>query len=452
MNHVNSRQIKIMVVGGGAAGFFAAIAAAERGAEVTVLEKTSRFLDKVRISGGGRCNVTHACFDPSEFASRYPRGGSALLGPFHTFSARDTVAWFEARGVQLKTEADGRMFPSTDSSQTIVNCLLEAAQKARVHFRLNCAVQSATKLADGRFELTLSAERRSPTRLDAQVAREQAGAVPGAPVQAKERVLQEAVPEAGAPEERLFCDKLLLATGGCRAVAAGQLAVSLGHTLEPPVPSLFTFQIESSWLRSLAGVSVDAEVSIPAAKLRERGALLVTHWGVSGPAVLKISAWGARALHDVNYQFPLHINWLPAANPENIVQEFQARRESAGAKLIVNVPLPPLTARLWEQLVLAAGVPRDTRWSALTRPQAQALARQLTRSEFSVTGKSLNRDEFVTCGGVKSREVNFKTMESKLCPGLFFAGELLDIDGLTGGFNFQAAWTTGFLAGRAMAA
>jgi predicted Rossmann fold flavoprotein len=415
VSRVKSRQI--IVAGGGAAGFFAAIAAAELGAEVTVLERTSRFLDKVRISGGGRCNVTHACFDPREFAARYPRGGAALLGPFHTFSARDTVAWFEARGVKLKTETDGRMFPITDLSQTIVNCLLDSAQKAGVKFRLNCAVQSVIRLADGRFGLTL----------------------------------EHAVPEAGAPGETLACDKLLLATGGCRAAAAGQLAVSLGHTLEPPVPSLFTFQIECPWLRSLAGVSADAEVSVPAVKLRERGPLLVTHWGLSGPAVLKISAWGARALHDLNYQFPLQINWLPAANADRIVQEFQARRESAGAKLIVNAPLPPLTARLWEQLVLAAGVPRDTRWSALTRPQAQALARQLTCTEFPVIGKSLNKDEFVTCGGVKLGEVNFKTMESKSCPGLYFAGELLDIDGLTGGFNFQAAWTMGFIAGRAMA-
>jgi hypothetical protein len=256
----------------------------------------------------------------------------------------------------------------------------------------------------------------------------------------------------GAPGEKIFCDKLLLATGGCRAATAGQLALALGHTLEPPVPSLFTFQIASPWLRELAGVSADAEISIPAAKLRQRGPLLVTHWGLSGPAILKLSAWGARALHDLNYQFPLLVNWLPEANAEKIVQEFQKRREAMGARLVVNVPLPPLTARLWQQLVLAAGVARDTRWSALTRPQAQALARQLARTEFFVTGKSLNKDEFVTCGGVKLAEVNFKTMESKVCPGLFFAGELLDIDGLTGGFNFQAAWTTGFLAGRALAA
>jgi len=215
---------------------------------------------------------------------------------------------------------------------------------------------------------------------------------------------------------------------------------------------LFTFQIESPWLRELAGVSSIAEVSIPAAKLRERGPVLVTHWGLSGPAILRMSAWGARELHHLNYQFSLLVNWLPELNADKILQEFQARRESAGAKLLVNVPLAPLTARLWEQLVLAAGIARDTRWAALTRAQAQALAQQLSRTEFSVTGKSLNKDEFVTCGGVKLSEVNFKTMESRICPGLFFAGELLDIDGITGGFNFQAAWTTGFIAGHAMAA
>ena len=397
------------MVGGGAAGFFAAIAAAEAGADVTILEKTARVLDKVRISGGGRCNVTHSLFEPREFVARYPRGGKALLGPFTKFSARDTVAWFAARGVKLKTEADGRMFPVTDKSETIVNCLMNAAQNANVKLQPNCAVESVTNNSAGKFELALTGG------------------------------------------EKMFCDKLLLATGGCRAAAAGQIAVSLGHQIEPPVPSLFTFQIEAPWLRTLAGVSLEqAEVSVPSAKLRERGPLLVTHWGLSGPAILKISAWGARALHDLDYKFPLLVNWLPAVNAEKIIADLQARRETVGAKLLVNVPLFPLTARLWEQLVLAAGIGRDTRWSALARAQAHALAQQILRSEFFVTGKSLNKDEFVTCGGVKLGEVNFQTMESKVCPGLFFAGELLDIDGVTGGFNFQAAWTTGFIAGNAM--
>ncbi len=414
---------KIIVVGGGAAGFFAAIAAAEQGADVTILEKTARVLDKVRISGGGRCNVTHNCFEPREFSARYPRGERALLSPFSKFSARDTVAWFEARGVKLKTESDGRMFPSTDSSQTIVNCLMDAAHQADVKIRLNCAVESVAKTAEGKFELTI-AHHLSPFPV---------GQVEGG--------------------EEISCDKLLLATGGCRAAIAGQLAVSLGHTIVAPVPSLFTFQVETPWLRSLAGVSLaTAEVSVPVAKLRERGPLLVTHWGLSGPAILKMSAWGARALHDLNYQFPLIVNWLPDSNLEKIVDEFQARRENCGAKLLVNVPLFPLTARLWEQLILAAGLARETRWAALTRSQIHALTQQLTRTEFQVMGKSLNKDEFVTCGGVKLGEVNFKTMESKPCSGLFFAGELLDIDGITGGFNFQAAWTTGFIAGKSMTA
>ena len=407
---MSSRQI--IVVGGGAAGFFAAITAAEGGADVTVLEKTPRFLDKVRISGGGRCNVTHECFEPREFASRYPRGGQALLGPFSKFSARDTVAWFAARGVKLKAESDGRMFPVTDSSHTIVDCLMSAAEKAGVKLRGNCAVAAVVKTADGKFELTV----------------------------------------AGSPAGKITCDRLLLATGGCRAPVAGQLAVALGHTLAAPVPSLFTFQIESPWLRSLAGVTVAAEVSVPAAKLRERGPLLVTHWGLSGPAILKLSAWGARELHQLDYRFLLRVNWLPASNLEKIIREFQAWRETVGAKLLVNVPLFPLTSRLWEQLVLAADIPRDARWSSLTRSQAQTLAQQITRTEFSVTGKSLNKDEFVTCGGVQLAEVNFKTLASRICPGLFFAGELLDVDGITGGFNFQAAWTTGFIAGTALAA
>ncbi|MGB7746735.1 MAG: aminoacetone oxidase family FAD-binding enzyme, partial [Verrucomicrobiia bacterium] len=263
--------------------------------------------------------------------------------------------------------------------------------------------------------------------------------------------LQHAGSETGAPGETLVCDRLLLATGGCRA-AAGQLAVSLGHTLEPPVPSLFTFRTETPWLRSLAGISVGAvEVSVPPVKLRERGPLLVTHQGLSGPAILRLSAWGARALHGLNYQFPLHVNWLPQLHAEAIAAELKSRQAAQPARLVVNVPVTPLPARLWEQLVLAAGIARDTRWAALSRAAQHRLVQQLIRTEFPVTGKSLNQDEFVTCGGVKLGEVNFKTMESKICAGLFFAGELLDIDGVTGGFNFQAAWTTGWLAGKAMA-
>jgi predicted Rossmann fold flavoprotein len=247
-------------------------------------------------------------------------------------------------------------------------------------------------------------------------------------------------------------DRLLIATGGCRSAALGQLAVSLGHSLEPPVPSLFTFHVGTAWLRQLAGISVEAaEASVPGAKLRERGALLVTHWGLSGPVILRLSAWGARELHGRNYSFPLLVNWLPHLTEESLVAEFQSRRQKQGAKLVVNSPVAPLPARLWEQLVMAASVAPDTRWSALPRPAQHNLVRQLLRTEFPVSGKSLNKDEFVTCGGVRLGEVDFKTMESRVCPSLFFAGEILDVDGITGGFNFQAAWTTGWIAGRAMA-
>ena len=403
---------RVIVVGGGAAGFFAAITCAEAAPdiEVMVLERGPRFLSKVRISGGGRCNVTHACFDARELTARFPRGEGALLGPFKTCAASDTVAWFETRGVKLKTEKDGRMFPFSDASQTIIDCLLHAATAANARLLLNRGVERAAQRADDGFELTLS------------------------------------------NGDKLACERLLLATGGCRAAAAGQIAVSLGHTLEPPVPSLFTFHIETPWLRELAGISVEAvEASVPGARLRERGALLVTHWGLSGPVILRLSAWGARALHGLNYRFPLQLNWLPHLDAEAISAELHSRRQTQPARLIGNAPTAPLPSRLWEQLVLAAGIPRDTRWANLTRAARHSLVQQLIRSEFEVAGKSLNKDEFVTCGGVRLGEVNFKTMESLICPGLYFAGELLDVDGLTGGFNFQAAWTTGWIAGKAMA-
>ena len=407
---------RIIIVGGGAAGFFAAIAAAEsardseQNVEVWIVEKSAHFLSKVRISGGGRCNVTHSCFDARELSTRYPRGARALIAPFQRFQPSDTVAWFESRGVHLKTESDGRMFPTTDSSETIIDCLLESARRAGVQLFLKRGVERVERQDDRRFAVHF------------------------------------------ANEEVAECDALLLATGGARGSAGGALAASLGHEIHSPVPSLFTFHIETPWLRELAGVSVEsAEVAAPGFGLRERGPLLATHWGLSGPAILRLSAWGARALHEVDYHFPLTVNWLPDLRAEMVVSELLQRRETQGARLVVNTPIAPLSARLWEALVLASGISRDARWSILPRDLQNNLVRQLTRSEFVVSGKSLNKDEFVTCGGVALKEVNFKTMESRVCAGLFFAGELLDVDGITGGFNFQAAWTTGWIAGNAMA-
>jgi predicted flavoprotein YhiN len=440
---------RIVIAGGGAAGFFAAITCAEAApdAEVIILEKSGQFLSKVKISGGGRCNVTHACFDARELTACYPRGGRALLAPFKRFQASDTVAWFGARGVKLKTEGDGRMFPVSDSSQTIIYCLMNAAKTAGVKLRLNAGAESVKRNEDGRFELTITNETSSPSP-----PLEERGGV-RRPMQINERTPHTGpLPAVRGEGEIITCDCLLLATGGCRVAAAGQLAMSLGHKLESPVPSLFTFHIATPWLRGLAGVSVETtEASVPGARLRERGALLATHWGLSGPVILRLSAWGARKLHELDYKFPLHINWLPQLGAEKIAAEFQSRRDSQPAKLMVNTPLAPLPSRLWEQLVLAAGISRDTRWAALSRAAQHKLVQQLIRTEFQVTGKSLNKDEFVTCGGVRLGEVDFKTMESRICPGLYFAGELLDIDGITGGFNFQAAWTTGWIAGQAMA-
>jgi predicted Rossmann fold flavoprotein len=418
---------RIAIVGGGAAGFFAALACVEAGCpdEILILEKGPQFLSKVKISGGGRCNVTHALFDEREFATRYPRGEHSLIGPFTRFQARDTVAWFAAHGVALKTEADGRMFPITDSSQTIIDCLLTAARHAGIKLYLNAAVQRIQRGTTG-FEVVMGKQLHP---LDQ----------PNTP---------SAEPESGTT---ISSDRVLLATGGCRTPEMAQLAISLGHTLEPPVPSLFTFHIQVPWLRELAGISLEAKASVADTELVETGACLITHWGLSGPAILRLSAWGARWLHEKNYRFSLHINWLPRWNAEKLAAEFQSRRTSQAARLVINSPVQSLPARLWEKLVIAAGIGADTRWSTLSRSEAHKLSQQLGRTEFPVTGKSLNKDEFVTCGGIRLGEVNFKSMESRICPGLFFAGELLDIDGITGGFNFQAAWTTGWIAGQAMA-
>jgi len=462
---VPMKKQRIIIVGGGAAGFFAAITAAEAspGAQVTLLERGAQCLSKVRISGGGRCNVTHLMFDSRELARRYPRGEQALIGAFKRFQASDTVAWFEARGVKLKVESDGRMFPVTDSSETIVNSLLNAAKSAGVSVRTNCGVDSVRKVKPAPQEIT---EKEQPGASVCRIRKHQSRVIPLSeplypplsPVCLVRNSYSAELSEQGfelvlTSGEKISCEKLLLATGGCRAAASGQLAAALGHTIESPVPSLFTFHIALPWLRELAGVSIEsAEVSVPGAGLRERGPVLLTHWGLSGPAVLRASAWGARELHKRDYNFQLHVNWLPQLTSELLLKEITSRRQGQGAKLMVNAPIAPLTARLWEELVLAAGLSRETRWASLTRAQQHQLIQQLTHTEIAVTGKSLNKDEFVTCGGVELDEVNFKTMESRVCPGLYFAGELLDIDGITGGFNFQAAWTTGWIAGNAMAA
>ena len=416
---------RVVVVGGGAAGFFAAIACAERlgeGGDVTIYEATAHPLAKVRVSGGGRCNVTHACFDPRELVKKYPRGGRELLGAFHRWQPRDTVEWFAARGVETKTEDDGRMFPVTDDSATIVVCLEQAAEKAGVQLVTSLGVRKVEGIGGTRVE--------------------------GAAVPPSDSSFWLTLTDGS----NVRCERLLLATGGNRSSAGFTIAESLGHTIEPLVPSLFTFYIDDARLVGLSGVSVEnAVTSVHGTKLRESGPLLVTHWGLSGPAVLKLSAWGARELAAANYEFALGVNFAPPHTRESLVRELTAVREKNLRKQIATWSPLALPQRLWERLVTAAGIAPATPWAQVGNPAVTRLAAQVTGAEFKVVGKSLFKEEFVTCGGVRLSEVDFRTMESRVCPGLYFAGEVLDIDGVTGGFNFQSAWTTGWLAGQAMA-
>jgi predicted Rossmann fold flavoprotein len=406
--------MKILVAGGGAAGFFAAIRARSLNpdAQILLIEKSRELLGKVSISGGGRCNVTHACPDPKRLAGYYPRGGRELLGAFHRFHAGHTVEWFTERGVELKTEEDGRMFPVTDSSRTIIDCLLREARAVGVTIETLRGLQHAAYDPDRRV---------FTARFTDQTTAE--------------------------------FDRLMIATGGNLNSGGWESAAALGHTIETPVPSLFTFHVADPRIRGLPGLSVpDATVSVPGTKLRQQGPLLITHQGFSGPATLKLSAWGARELAGRDYRFSLHIAWVPGHTEETIRREFERMRGQHGRGKIVNHKPVELPQRLWESLLGAAGIGPDTIWAMLPREGAVNLARELVRGEYQVDGKTMNKDEFVTCGGVKLSEVDFRTFGSRVVPGLFFAGEVLDIDGVTGGFNFQAAWTGGWLAGGALAA
>ncbi|QDA62630.1 NAD(P)/FAD-dependent oxidoreductase [Hymenobacter jejuensis] len=401
-------------MGGGAAGFFGAIACAEANPQLTVIliEKTGKLLSKVRVSGGGRCNVTHACFSPAQLVQHYPRGGKQLKEPFKQFGAQDTVQWFERRGVQLKTEADGRMFPTTDSSETIAQCLLEAARQAGVKIWNNTAAEELTPLPEGGFSLRLT----------------------------------------GTHAQELVVNKLLIATGGVPKSEGYNWLRALGHSVAEPVPSLFTFNVPESPLRELMGVSVPhARVVLAGSTLSYEGPLLVTHWGVSGPAVLKLSAWGSRLLHELNYTGTALVSWVPTHTEEKLRQWLHEFRAQNGRKVVQSNPLFGLPQRLWRTLTDQAGVIDETRWSELAAKVQNRLIENLLRMPLAVRGKTTFKEEFVTCGGILLAEVNMKTMASRLIPDLYFAGEVLDIDGITGGFNFQAAWTTGYLAGQAMA-
>lgn len=409
-------MIRIAIIGGGPAGFFGAVSAAgyKTSDEITIFEATQQPLGKVRISGGGRCNVTNHCYDPAELVKNYPRGGKELRGPFSRFQPRDTVAWFEKHGVRLKTESDGRIFPVTDNSETIINCLLTEAKMTGVRLCLGARVTAVSRLTDD------PASPRFRIRFQDSAAEE--------------------------------FDKVLLATGS--APRGLTFAASLGHSLIPSVPSLFTFNIEDPRIENLAGISFEyVRLSMTIAKktkLLQSGPLLITHWGFSGPAVLKLSAWGARILHENNYQAELTVNFLPGLTGQSLLQKLVEFKSHQCRKHLLNSSPLPLPKRYWSRILENLGMDNKLTWGNLGNSSLRQIAEEISSAKFRVNGKGIFKEEFVTCGGVNLKEVNFKTMESKICPGLYFAGEILDIDGITGGFNFQSAWTTGWLAGQSI--
>lgn len=402
--------MRLVVIGGGAAGFFCAVNAARLNPslEVIILEKSSKLLSKVKVSGGGRCNVTHACFSIADMVKRYPRGANFLKKAFHRFFTHDTIAWFKERGVELKTEEDGRMFPVTDSSQTIIDCLMREANRYGVEIRMMSEVGSL-KSEERQFKIELSDLRH------------------------------------------LTSDFVCVACGGYPKSSQFEWLRALGHSISEPVPSLFTFNMPGHPITQLMGVSVPgAQVKIAGAKLEAKGPLLITHWGMSGPVILRLSAWGARELAAGNYRFTAIVNWLPEYN-ENSLREYiqQLRFDIASQKMGHRNPFN-LPQRLWAFLLQQSGIDEEKRWADLPAKEQNKLITHCCAHPFAVQGKTTFKEEFVTAGGIELAGVDANTMQSKLVPGLFFAGEILDVDGITGGFNFQHAWTSGYVAASSM--
>ncbi|QNJ97152.1 BaiN/RdsA family NAD(P)/FAD-dependent oxidoreductase [Constantimarinum furrinae] len=401
----------ILIIGGGAAGFFTAINTAELNPNVSIaiLERGKEVLTKVRVSGGGRCNVTHAQFIPKELSQNYPRGEKELLGPFHTFMTGDTIAWFSNRGIELKTEEDGRIFPASDSSQTIIDCFESEAQRLGVSVLKGHSVKNIKKENDTWSLIT--------------------------------------------SEGTFEATKLVVASGSNTKVWG--ILERLGHSMVTPVPSLFTFNIDDERIKDLPGLSTSASVSVMDHRgkvvLESDGPLLITHWGMSGPAILKLSAWGARILNKLDYQFTIKVNWMEMASKDEALEYLKTAKQQFGRKTVSKRPHFDLPKRLWQSLVHASGIEETMKWADVTSAELKLLSKQLTEAEFKVVGKSTFKEEFVTAGGVELKEVNFKTFESKLHKNLYFAGEVLNIDAITGGFNFQNAWTGGYMVAHALA-
>lgn len=421
---------RLIVIGGGAAGFFCAVNAArmDPALNVSIIEKSNKLLSKVKVSGGGRCNVTHACFDIAEMSKQYPRGQHFVKKAFHQFFTTDTIKWFEERGVKLKTEQDGRMFPVTDSSQTIIDCLLKEANKFGIEIVMKTEVRSLIPIAIGtdvgKFRIKLSDLSK------------------------------------GVLSDRLLTsDFVCIASGGYPKSAMFDWLKQLGHTIEEPVPSLFTFNLPAGKaglpkhpITRLMGISVEkVKLKIVGTKLEEEGPLLITHWGLSGPAVLRLSAWGARQLAACRWQFTVTINWIPGFNEQSLRERFLGLRKTNATQKIVNKNFLGLPARLWEFLIEQSGIKSEWRWADLPSAEQNKLIKNICSYECEVKGKTTFKEEFVTAGGIKLNEVDANTMMSRKVPNLFFAGEVLDVDGITGGFNFQHAWTSGFIAAKAIA-
>lgn len=402
---------RLVVIGGGAAGFFCAVNAARLNPalDVLIVEKSSKLLSKVKVSGGGRCNVTHSCFGMADMIKKYPRGVAFLKKAFHHFFTTDTINWFEERGVALKTEDDGRMFPVSNSSQTIVDCLMKEVNRYGVEIMMNKEVSAIRKENEGWI-----IECKSGPNIPA--------------------------------------DYMCIASGGYPKSIQFDWLRQIGHTVAAPVPSLFTFNMPDNSITSLMGITVEqVQVKIIGSKLTEEGPLLITHWGMSGPAILKLSAWGARELAEKNWQFAIIVNWLPAYNEQTLKDKFQQVRFEIAAQKISNRNPFGLPGRLWEYLLQQSGVNENIRWADLPAKEQNKLVKNLCAQEFTVNGKTTFKEEFVTAGGIALEEVDHNTMQSKISSNLFFAGEVLNVDGVTGGFNFQNAWTTGWIAAKAIA-
>ena len=406
---MNKKQL--VVIGGGAAGFFCAVNAARMNPEleVTIVEKTNKLLSKVKVSGGGRCNVTHACFSIADMIKKYPRGSAFLKKAFHHFFTTDTIEWFAERGVELKTEADGRMFPVTNTSQTIIDCLMKEANKYGVKILMNTEVKSLEHI-ENIFSLNLSGQRN------------------------------------------MKADFISITSGGYPKTVQFEWLKNSGHSIEEPVPSLFTFNMPGNSITALMGVTVEnAQVKIMGTKLLEQGPLLITHWGMSGPAILKLSAWGARELQTKNYAYTILVNWIPGFNENTLRDKLQQLRFDLAPQKISNRNPFSLPGRLWEYLLQQSGIAAELRWADLPAKEQNKLIRNLCAGEFDVKGKTTFKEEFVTAGGIQLNEIDHNTLQSKKMPGLFFAGEVINVDGVTGGFNFQNAWTTGWIAAKAIA-